>query len=94
MKRRRSFDPVYERRRRPPMPAKLQKNVIKRWLGIASPSLCSLVDDGGYHLEMLRYLCYRRRLTRRMWYDLHREVRIREKEEKINSFWGGDSDSN
>lgn len=81
MRRRRSFDPVYERRRRPPMPAKLQKNVIKRWLGIASPSLCCLVDDEGYRLELLRYLCYMRRLTRRMWKDLHREVRRQAREE-------------
>ena len=73
-------------KKRPTPPKCVCKNNLNRWLGIVSPSLHMLVSIGDkgnekakelekYEELLMRYMCYRRILSKAQWKVLYRAYR-------------------
>lgn len=65
---------------------------VRRWLGIISPSLYWVVATGAkgekarlelkaFEWHRLRYMCYKRTMTKVQWKELYREHRKKQREE-------------
>lgn len=63
----RHFDPKYMEKRRPMMPKTYQKKFILWLLGVASPSLRFINYDLDYEIKSLKWLCYKRKMSKEDW---------------------------
>lgn len=81
------FYPEYMTKKKPKPPQSIFKNKFDKFFGIVSPSLYQMVKMGGkgrieyfrlidYEIEFLKYLCYKRKLTKKQWKRLYRDSRM------------------
>lgn len=90
--------PFYEEfmtKKQPTPPRNICRSKTKQFLGIISPTLYYLVASGGkgkkaaeelekFEKEQLRYLCFKRKLSKNQWKVLHRLCKKeRQKNEKL-----------
>ena len=79
------FYTEYMVKRKPKVPACICKNKIYKWLGIVSPSLYWVTVMGSkgemaaeevtkFEIENLKYGCYKRKLNKKQWKALQREI--------------------
>lgn len=83
-KMKRHFDPEYMEKHKPRIPQNYQKNLIKRFLGIASPCRRFVFYDSEYELRFLKWLCYRRVLDKYGWKKLKTLKKNQERRERID----------
>ncbi len=76
-----NFDERFMAKKLPKIPKEYQPNGFYRRLGIISPSCRMMHWNQEFEFDALRYMCYRRTMSRGMWAVLYRMVR---KKEKIN----------
>ncbi len=85
-----SFDPQFESKKWVMPPKSICKNRLCQLLGIVSPSLIQ-VNSGdkvaNYEIQILKYLCYKRKLKKHQWKRLYKEVRQERKEKEIFDIW-------
>lgn len=81
------FYPEYMTKKKPKPPKSVFSNRFDKIIGRISPSLYQMVKMGGkgeieyfrlidYEIEFLKYLCYKRKLTKEQWKRLYRDSRI------------------
>ena len=73
------FDEEFMIKNLPKIPEEYQPNRRYRALGIISPSRRMMHWNSEFEFDALRYMCYRRTMTRDMWHCLYRAVRKRRK---------------
>ena len=74
-----NFDEEFMVKNLPKIPEEYQPDRFLRILGIISPSCRMMHWNAEFEFDVLRYMCYRRTMTRSMWDCLYRAVRKRRK---------------
>ena len=77
-----NFDEEFMVKELPKMPEEYQPNRFYRALGIISPSRRMMHWNPEFEFGALKYMCYRRVMTRDMWACLYRAVRKRRKRDE------------
>lgn len=72
-----NFDEEFMVKELPKIPEEYQPDKRYRDLGIISPTRRMIYWNPEFEFDALRYLCYRRVITRSKWACLYREVRLR-----------------
>lgn len=82
MRMKRHFDSEYMEKHRPIMPKGYQKKLYLRLLGVASPSLRFINYDLDYEIKSLKWLCYKRKMSKEDWRRLRILLKVgREKKD-------------
>lgn len=82
----RHFDPKYMEKRKPMMPKAYQRKFILRLLGVASPVQRMMNYDLEYEIRFIKWLCYKRRLSKEDWRRLRILLKVKkEKKDKCGN---------
>lgn len=79
----RHFDPKYMEKRRPMMPKTYQRKLILWLLGVASPSLRFINYDLDYEIKSLKWLCYKRKMSKEDWRRLRILLKVRREKKDV-----------
>lgn len=75
-----NFDEEFMVKKLPKIPKEYQPDLFLRYLGVVSPSCRMTHWNSEFEFDALRYMCYKRVMTRSMWICLYCAVRKRRKD--------------